>query len=127
MSAPLARYRVKQEGTEDEKDPHGLSPSDPGAKLDGGKLIVDQILGMFSHALEEVARVGTYGAGKYSVGGWQHVPNGKTRYADAGMRHWLRYKQGEDVDPESGLPHLAQCAWNALAVLELYMRETKND
>ena len=106
-----------------EVDPNGLSPSDPGAKLDDGKLIVDQVLGLFPHALEEVARVGTYGANKYSVGGWQYVQDGQTRYANARMRHWLKRKQGEDVDQESGLLHLAQEAWNSLAELELYMKE----
>ena len=125
MAAPLTRYRMNHHLESNEQDPNGLSPSDPGAKLDDGKLIVDQVLGMFSHALEEVAKVGNYGAGKYSVGGWQHVPDGQTRYANAGMRHWLKRKQGEDVDQESGLLHLAQEAWNALAVLELYMREKK--
>jgi hypothetical protein len=35
------------------------------------------------------------------------------------MRHLLAQAAGEINDPESGLPHAAHAAWNALAVLEL--------
>lgn len=105
-----------------EKDPNGLSPSDAGAKLDFGKPMCSQTLGMFSRALMEVAKVGTMGAKKYSMGGWQHVENGEARYADARMRHYLYRNMGEEVADDSGLLHLAHEAWNVLAELELYLR-----
>ena len=106
-----------------EKDPKELSPDTPGAKLDEGKPKAAQILGMFARALWEVARVGTFGAAKYSMGGWQYVEDGQNRYDDAGMRHWLLNAMGEKVDKDSNLLHLSQDAWNALAKLELYLRE----
>jgi len=34
------------------------------------------------------------------------------------LRHWLA-AQHEFNDPETGLPHLAHVAWNALAVLTI--------
>jgi hypothetical protein len=105
-----------------EADPNGLRPSDAGAKLDSGKIEADQLLGMFSRALTAVAGVGSFGARKYSMGGWQSVENGQERYADALMRHWLKMKGGEEVDPDSGLLHHAHLAWNALATLELKLR-----
>ena len=105
-----------------ETDPNGLQKNEPGAKLDAGKPKSAQVLGMFSSALTEVARVGTFGANKYSMGGWQLVDDGENRYDDAGMRHFLRRKLGEEFDPDSGLLHLSHEAWNALAKLELYMR-----
>lgn len=107
-----------------EYDPTGRKPSDPGAKLDAGKNQVWLMLESFPHALEQVAKISTYGAQKYSRLGWVHVPDGETRYADAMARHLLEVAKGGDVDPESGLLHLAHAAWNVLAVLELQCRNS---
>jgi len=103
-----------------ERDPNGLKPSDPGAKLDDGKVRAG-LLKQFSRALTEVAKVSTYGAGKYSEGGWATVKDGHKRYTDAMMRHWLA-EEFESIDEESGLLHMAQVAWNALARLEFYLK-----
>lgn len=108
-----------------EADPNGLDQHAPGAKLDAGKIRPDLVLGAFAKALEQVAIIGTYGADKYSDNGWLEVEDGMKRYADAASRHYLKMKQGEILDPESGLPHQAHYAWNVLAGLELTMR--KND
>lgn len=51
-----------------------------------------------------------YGAEKYQVGNWAHVPHGRDRYLDAAMRHITARFNGERVDLESGLPHLAHAA-----------------
>ena len=110
-----------------EKDPLGFDQHAPGAKLDSGKIYADQILRMFANALWKVCEVGTFGANKYTMGGWQHVPNGSVRYADAHMRHKLLEWKGELNDPDSQLEHLAHTAWNSLAELELYCRQKKND
>ena len=112
---------------EDEKDPNGIDAHTPGAKLDAGKQRPALVLGAFSRALSAVADVGTYGATKYSPDGWLSVPDGINRYSDADMRHWLKQQAGEIVDPETGLLHAAHRAWNALAVLELMLREDKAD
>lgn len=104
-----------------ELDPLGKNPHEPGAKLDAGKPIAG-VLGDFGLALLEVAKVGTFGAKKYTRGGWQTVPDGATRYGDALWRHML-YEQQEPKDPDSGLHHAAHAAWNALAKLELMLRQ----
>ena len=106
-----------------ESDPTGLSASSPGAKLDKGKPMAGTLLGLFSNALTEVAKVGTFGAEKYTHGGWQYVPNGIARYEDAQFRHWLYRNSGEEFDPDSGLLHASHEAWNALAKLELMLRK----
>jgi len=106
-----------------ESDPHGTDPHSPGAKLDAGKNRLGLVLGGFAKALEEVGKVGTYGAEKYSPNGWKSVPDGLVRYEDAMMRHWLTQHAGEKIDPTTGLMHQAQLVWNALAVLELMLRE----
>lgn len=91
----------------------------PGAKDDLDKPRLDLVLGDFKKALWGVGLVGTFGAKKYSDRGWKQVDNGVERYLSAMLRHYLNYKNGEELDPESNLPHLAHCAWNSLAVLEL--------
>lgn len=106
-----------------QRDPHGLPASAPGAKLDADKLQAGLLLD-FSHALEAVAAVATFGAKKYSPGGWLKVPDGQRRYTDALMRHLLTdaHGGGNTHDEESGLLHAAHAAWNALATLELALR-----
>lgn len=106
-----------------EKDPNGLSLNTPGAKADDGKIRVALVLKGFARALWEVCRVGTYGAVKYTANGWMKVPNGMERYEDAEGRHLLKNWMGEEVDPDTNIPHLAHKAWNALATLELALRE----
>lgn len=94
----------------------------PGAKDDKAKPMAGVLLD-FSRALQTVVDVGTYGAKKYTRTGWATVPEGSQRYTDAMMRHLLAMDVDPDgLDKETGLPHLAHVAWNALAVLELQAR-----
>lgn len=104
-------------------DPNGIDQHAPGAKLDNGKPRHGLVLGAFANALTEVAKVGTFGANKYSDNGWLSVPNGLARYTDAMLRHHFAEAGGEELDEDSGLRHAAHRAWNALAVLELALRE----
>ena len=108
-----------------ERDPLGKDPHSPGAKLDAGKLLAGT-LGDFSLALREVAKVATFGAEKYTRGGWQEVPDGEQRYTDALWRHLLAERH-ESTDADSGLLHQAHLAWNALARLELMLRSVIAD
>lgn len=105
-----------------ESDPNGLDQHAPGAKLDHGKTRLWLVFSGFANALEEVGKVGTYGAKKYSDNGWRSVPDGEARYTDALLRHLLAEARGEIVDEESGLYHAAHAAWNSLARLELMLR-----
>jgi hypothetical protein len=81
----------------------------------------------FARALEAVGGVGTFGAVKYTPFGWIEVPNGQERYDDAMWRHWISNAKGEEVDSESELAHLAHLAWNALATLELKIRQEESN
>lgn len=92
-----------------------------GAKHDAGKALAGCLLD-FSRALEGVAQVSTFGAQKYARGSWQTVPDARTRYFDAAMRHLLAHHSGEQFDKESGLPHLHHALWNWMAVVELDSR-----
>lgn len=106
-----------------ESEPFGRDPHKPGAKLDEGKTRVELVISGFPRALWQVAMVGTYGAAKYTDGGWLTVLDGERRYTDAMLRHILQEAMGEELDPESGLSHMAHACWNLLAVLELQLRK----
>jgi hypothetical protein len=68
-------------------------------------------------ALESITRVMEYGAGKYGANNWQGVAPG--RYVDAALRHLFAHCWGEELDGESGLPHLAHAATSLLFVLAI--------
>lgn len=107
-----------------EADPTGRLPHTPGAKLDAGKAPIHRgLLSYFPRACAAVARVSQYGAKKYTWRGWETVPDGVQRYSDAGARHVMAEALGERYDPDSGELHQAHVAWNALAVLELKLKE----
>lgn len=84
------------------------------AKFDGGKSRYDLIA---AHPLELLARVYTFGAKKYADEDWRKGIGWKRIFA-AMMRHAWSWMRGEDLDPESGLPHLAHAAWGCFTLLE---------
>jgi hypothetical protein len=96
-------------------------------KYDGGKAPVFRgALDYFPRAIESVAAVSAFGATKYAWKGWQDVSEGFERYSDALVRHLTATAKGEATDGDSGLLHEAHAAWNALARLELKLREIEN-
>jgi hypothetical protein len=106
-----------------EVDPFGKTQHDIGAKLDAGKPRFGLLMTEFANAMLEICKVGTYGAAKYTDSGWKNVPNGESRYMDALYRHLNKRHVGEVDDLETGLPHLAHAAWDAICVLELELRK----
>ena len=60
-------------------------------------------------ALVDVAKVLGFGAKKYDVHNWRKGMQWSRMY-DAALRHLTAFIEGEDTDPESGLPHLAHCS-----------------
>lgn len=70
-------------------------------------------------ALEEIAKVLTAGAQKYSRENWRYVEDGPRRYFDALQRHVWAWKRGEVLDPETGLSHLAHAGCCLMFLLEL--------
>jgi len=96
-----------------------LPPSDTrglGAKFDSGKPRWSLLPWP---GLQGVVKILEYGAAKYAPGSWRHVPDAEARYTDALLRHQTAILMGEDLDPESGLPHAYHVACNALFLAEL--------
>ena len=86
-----------------------------GMKYDGSKPRMDLL---DAKALEGLAQVLTFGAHKYAANNWR---NGLeySRLTAAMLRHLMAIQRGEDVDPESGLPHIDHlgCCWMFLSNL----------
>lgn len=71
-----------------------------------------------AHALDEVAKVLTFGAKKYSPDNWKHVDNPQERYFAAAQRHLWAVKRNEELDKESGLDHIAHAITCLMFMLE---------
>jgi len=92
----------------------GIEKTPTGKKFDEGKLRYDLIPPEF---MEEVAKILTYGALKYSDNNWQNLDNFNSRFYAALERHLQAWRKGEDIDKESGLSHLSHAATNCLFLL----------
>ena len=82
-------------------------------KFDGEKPRMDLLDPL---ALEGLAKVLTFGAQKYAAHNWRKgLAN--TRLIAAMLRHLFAIMRGEDIDPESGLPHIDHvgCCWMFLS------------
>lgn len=95
--------------------------SSTGCKYDTGKLRWDLLP---LDLIEEIVRVYTAGASKYGDNNWKSLENGYDRYKAAMFRHLLEYEKGNIYDQDTGCKHLAQVAWNAIAML--YFSEDVN-
>lgn len=97
-----------------------------GKKYDHGKpRVFSSLLRYFPRALTAVVRVSEFGCEKYGELSWLTVPNGIVRYTNALARHLLAEAE-TPIDDESGHLHAAHTAWNALARLELILREQED-
>ncbi|AUS01813.1 hypothetical protein NVP1293O_25 [Vibrio phage 1.293.O._10N.261.52.E1] len=106
----------------EQKDPNGLDMHELGAKADLGKPRMELLP---LEAICEVAKVMTFGANKYTDGGWRHVDKGIERYKGAMLRH-LMQEEFEELDNETGELHAAAVACNALFRLQLILDERRN-
>ena len=77
--------------------------------------------------IEDIVKVYTAGAKKYGPNTWQNLPDGYNRYKAAFFRHLLEHEKGNWLDEETGSIHLAQCVWNALAMLHIAKQNMKNN
>jgi hypothetical protein len=57
--------------------------------------------------LQLMGQVHSNGAKKYGRFNWRNHRVSSTFYYDAAQRHLMAWFDGETIDPESGLPHLA--------------------
>lgn len=94
-----------------------------GIKYDKDKPRLAEMVIDFASPLTELCKVWEFGANKYSKSNWKLVDNGKDRYTNALLRH-LVAEEDNPIDDESGLPHAAHIAFNALARLYFIIGKT---
>lgn len=98
--------------------------TDQSAKADKGKLELSLVN---PELVKAVAEVRMYGTEKYGDSeNWRKVE--PKRYVDALYRHLLAYIEGNEVDEESGLSHLAHMACNLSFLLDKeYLKEHESE
>jgi hypothetical protein len=102
----------------------GDEMEDQKIKADDGKAKLSLVPTEIMYA---IARIREYGNNKYPDGGednWKSVK--PRRYLDAAMRHMLMMRDGEELDPESGYPHLWHLACNVAFLCDFYAKRTGN-
>lgn len=72
-------------------------------------------------AVGQIAEIYEFGSRKYADHNWRKGYDWSLSYA-ALQRHLAAFWEGENNDPESGLPHMAHAGWHCLALLT-FMRE----
>jgi hypothetical protein len=80
-----------------------------------GKIRYDLIA---PYALEQLAKVYTYGTIKYDDDNWWKGLKWKAEVFGCITRHIWKWMRGEKLDDESGLHHLAHAAWNCFVLIE---------
>ena len=78
--------------------------SNNGRKYDSGK---PQLYLLPPKSLYEIGKVLTFGAEKYGPHNWRKVDDLQNRYSSAALRHIFAHIDGESLDEETGLSHLA--------------------
>lgn len=88
-----------------------------------GKLPIDLVP---TSAIMAMASVLNYGKSKYDKRQWEKGNHYSVPYASI-MRHLLAFWDGEDLDPESNLPHVEHIIMNAAMLVEYYKKYKKLD
>ena len=76
--------------------------------------------------LLEVAKVLTFGAAKYDEHNWKKLDNLQNRYSGAALRHIFAHLDGEELDEETGLDHIAHAICCLMFKLEAKLENGKS-
>ena len=89
-------------------------------KFDDGK---ERISLVPTECIKDAARVFAFGANKYGPNNWREdIPVTEwVRSYDSIQRHMMAWLDGEDNDPESGLPHLDH-ALTQMMILKMHVK-----
>lgn len=76
--------------------------------------------------MTELAKVLTFGAKKYAARNWEKGLSFSETFASL-QRHAIKWYEGEDIDPETGLSHLAHVMCNTMFLLHFVLTGTGTD
>ena len=93
------------------------------AHHDEGKCRVDLVP---TSLIRSVADILAFGAQKYSEYNWQKGMPWRKLYGSI-QRHMMSWMDKEDIDPESGLPHLAHAACDIAFLIEYAQKQLGED
>ena len=74
-------------------------------------------------AMVEISKVLTFGAAKYDAENWRKLDDLQNRYTAGALRHIFAHMDGEELDPETNLSHLAHAMCCLLFKLEIELEE----
>lgn len=94
-----------------------------GDHKDAGKPRLDLL---DAYAIEQMGHVLGFGSVKYDAWNWTRGI-AYTRLQGSALRHILAFQRGEDLDPESGLPHLAHGMCCLMMLLGMTQRHPELD
>lgn len=100
-----------------------MKPLKGAVKYDGGKIQLELLSPSW---INGVGRVLTFGAKKYAAHNWRQGL-ARSRLLGAALRHVFAYLDGEDLDQESGLPHLHHASCCLMFASELHETHPKLD
>ena len=76
-------------------------------------------------AIVEISKVLTFGAAKYDAENWRKLDDLQNRYTAGALRHIFAHMDGEELDPETNLSHLAHAMCCLLFKLEIELENAK--
>lgn len=98
-----------------------------GMRFNAGKAPVWRgFINYFPRAIEAVSRVSAFGANKYAWNNWQNIDDYYDNITDSLSRHLVNEAKGRALDVDSELEEAAHLAWNAMARLELIVKDREN-
>lgn len=77
--------------------------------------------------IEDVARALATGSKKYGRFNWRGSGVLTSQYVAASLRHIFAYADGEDLDPESGISHLAHACAGLMILHDSHHRHPECD
>ena len=77
-------------------------------------------------AIVEISKVLTFGAAKYDAENWRKLDDLQNRYTAGALRHIFAHMDGEQLDPETNLSHLAHAMCCLLFKLEIELENGKS-
>lgn len=131
LGAPLPAL-IMRRSTKEERGNYEPGKKDFDGTIDGAgyKRSMDdpnkpQLTQVWPDFIAGVARILMHGAKKYARGNWQRGMS-YNEVLDAAKRHIAAIERGEEIDTDSGLPHLhhATCS---LMFLDYYQRSDRKD
>ena len=79
------------------------------------------------NALDDIAKVLTFGAKKYDRDNWKNLEDLDNRYFAAAQRHLWALRKNETHDPETNIHHAAHAICCLMFIIEFYYLQNEKN